>query len=318
MLKIRRLSEEHRAKHLELMGARFNSALDASINNGEPLAPYADDLFHYLRNELENILVGSPSQLVKVINYIQREFREFHRQCSRKRAKKPSPKLASDARTVSVVEECFDYDAFAKKGLGWGAYLLVKALDVRVCPYCQLHHVNYHLPETNQGFALRPPLDHYYPRTTYPYLAVSLSNLIPCCTQCNSSIKLSLDPLKGGLPHPGDVDAEVLVSFTAQGTIPVRIGGNAEGVRLTIEAENPASEAHVAAFRLAERYQWYRHEIFDLMEQFDRVLDIPQPLRRIISQDAFVLGFDPSEANKRALGLCLVDIYEELKTKVVA
>ncbi len=51
-----------------------------------------------------------------------------------------------------------------------GAYALVQEVGARVCPYCQLHHVNYHMPAGKQTFSLRSPLDHL-PRS-YPYLAV--------------------------------------------------------------------------------------------------------------------------------------------------
>ena len=36
---------------------------------------------------------------------------------------------------------------------------------------------------------LKSAFDHYFPRARYPFLGLSLYNLIPACTRCNSSLK---------------------------------------------------------------------------------------------------------------------------------
>ena len=35
----------------------------------------------------------------------------------------------------------------------------------------------------------RPQFDHYFDKSTHPFLALSFYNLIPCCSICNTSIK---------------------------------------------------------------------------------------------------------------------------------
>lgn len=49
----------------------------------------------------------------------------------------------------------------------------------------------------------RPQMDHYYPRDLYPYLAVSLYNLVPCCAVCNTA-KGPLDTMKDPILYPYD------------------------------------------------------------------------------------------------------------------
>ena len=46
-------------------------------------------------------------------------------------------------------------------------------------------------------------MDHYYPRDLYPYLAVSLYNLVPCCAVCNAA-KGPLDTMKDPILYPYD------------------------------------------------------------------------------------------------------------------
>ncbi len=63
------------------------------------------------------------------------------------------------------------------------AYWLQSQLCVRVCPYCNRIYTT-----TLYGKKrIRPDFDHFYPQSRYPYLAVSLFNLIPSCNICNKA-----------------------------------------------------------------------------------------------------------------------------------
>lgn len=70
------------------------------------------------------------------------------------------------------------------------AYKLLEALNVKVCPYCNRQFISiYNSDDGKTG----PELDHFLPKSKYPYLALSFYNLIPCCHVCNSNLKGSLD-----------------------------------------------------------------------------------------------------------------------------
>lgn len=61
------------------------------------------------------------------------------------------------------------------------AYWLQRQLGVKVCPYCNRMYTTTLFGENK----IRPDFDHFYPKSKYPYLAVSLFNLIPSCSMCN-------------------------------------------------------------------------------------------------------------------------------------
>lgn len=62
---------------------------------------------------------------------------------------------------------------------------LIEKLDLRVCPYCNRNYVdNYEIKQSGKK-KFTGQLDHFYPIEKYPYLALSLYNLIPCCSNCN-------------------------------------------------------------------------------------------------------------------------------------
>ncbi len=93
---------------------------------------------------------------------------------------------------VGVCKEIFKYDHLniVRKGFSKQqeplAYWLQSQLGVKVCPYCNRMYTT-----TSYGKKrTRPEFDHFYPQSRYPYLAVSLFNLIPSCNICN---KLKFD-----------------------------------------------------------------------------------------------------------------------------
>jgi len=60
-------------------------------------------------------------------------------------------------------------------------------LEISTCYYCNIDFVNTY--NTKNGKKNKFTLDHYFDKSTYPYLALSLYNLIPSCYTCNSKLK---------------------------------------------------------------------------------------------------------------------------------
>ena len=82
-----------------------------------------------------------------------------------------------------------------KKDVGkseyWSLAEFVCLLDARYCPYCNAETVG--LVQRTNPNAKTPvaysALDHILPQSKYPLLALSLYNLVPACTRCNSQLK---------------------------------------------------------------------------------------------------------------------------------
>lgn len=69
-------------------------------------------------------------------------------------------------------------------------------IGVSVCPYCNRSYVF-----TSKKGGTRPQYDHYFPKSKYPYLALSMYNLIPCCAICNT-LKYDEDTYKTPFIYP--------------------------------------------------------------------------------------------------------------------
>ncbi len=59
----------------------------------------------------------------------------------------------------------------------------IKSLDIKVCPYCNRNYI-FNFNKNNKEEATAQ-LDHFFDKKSYPYLAVSMYNLVPSCSTCN-------------------------------------------------------------------------------------------------------------------------------------
>jgi hypothetical protein len=102
-----------------------------------------------------------------------------------------------------LLEYVFRYEKFS---MHTDLYKLIGMLGVEVCPYCNRQFITTLIPpedtsdEKKKGSKTRPQLDHFKAKTKYPYLALSITNLIPCCGVCNHM--------------KGDVDIDTLYPYS--------------------------------------------------------------------------------------------------------
>ncbi|MBL1243376.1 MAG: hypothetical protein COA39_003095 [Sulfurimonas sp.] len=67
--------------------------------------------------------------------------------------------------------------------------------DVNACPYCNRNFINpiYKAKQLGKDYKKwSPDIEHFYPKSIYPFLSLSISNLLPSCTFCNK-IKSNYD-----------------------------------------------------------------------------------------------------------------------------
>lgn len=91
-----------------------------------------------------------------------------------------------------LYEYVFRYDDFSElvptKG-HCGIHEFVEMLGVKVCPYCNRMFTT---TVNTKKRRIRPQLDHFRNKSKYPFLALSINNLVPTCGVCNL-LKLNQD-----------------------------------------------------------------------------------------------------------------------------
>lgn len=88
---------------------------------------------------------------------------------------------ASEENKAALIKHVFRYETFAKQE---GINHFVTLLGVDVCPYCNRLYTTV-IARRGNASPVRPALDHYRSKSLYPFLALSILNLVPCCSVCN-------------------------------------------------------------------------------------------------------------------------------------
>ena len=98
-----------------------------------------------------------------------------------------------EKKVDSLLKFVFRYESYASRKISYG---ILEKMNVSVCPYCNRQYIH-----TITKGRVRAQLDHYYPKSRYPYLALCLYNMIPSCGVCNMA-KSSLDTYAEPILYP--------------------------------------------------------------------------------------------------------------------
>lgn len=138
-----------------------------------------------LLKNIDYFLLLTPDKLLKCTKIIDNDF--------------PQVFSATDSGFTKATEfgnqviEAFNYNGYRQNKL----IDLAKMLNVKCCPYCNMHYTLYaEKGGKRQDQLTKFQFDHFYAKSKYPMLSMSLYNLIPSCAVCNqgkSATNLSLD-----------------------------------------------------------------------------------------------------------------------------
>ncbi|TFF41656.1 HNH endonuclease domain-containing protein [Pseudomonas sp. RIT623] len=137
---------------------------------------------------------------------------------------------------------CFDFEQVsAAFGLS-----LCEYLELAICPYCAVEEIGIY-----KAVSSRPDLDHFYPRSRFPYLAVSLYNLIPSGVVCNQKSKKNHPMLMHAHPHVQSMDDEALFLFDYLDN-----GSSILSLNIRLRSQSsPCKNNNIERFRLARIYE---------------------------------------------------------------
>ena len=214
-----------------------------------------DWLLKIINKDFEYVIKATPEQLENLLN----NFKSF-------------------AQYPYYIERLVNmYKAFAssskrlrnKNEEDYNAYKLIQKLEITVCPYCNRNFI--HNIEKKRTKKIRTSeMDHFYPVSKYPFLAVSFYNLIPSCKVCN---KLKLDDeTKIINPYDKRYNGNKSVKFSHKIT-GVEFYNKPEQIKLEIEykskksKENELFEKSFEVFKLNELYENHKDIIVELIKK---------------------------------------------------
>ncbi|URZ04137.1 HNH endonuclease [Clostridium felsineum] len=188
MIKIS-ISERLKEKYKEYFN-KYKNETDTYIKIKEELTKVAkncEEMKNFVRYFCKDNKLKSGYDNKKIEDILLGKIEDFNRIIKEMEPRIPNKnkKVKYNGKEIKVSEvifKVFNYTEFSK--IHKFGYTFADEMKVDVCPYCNRQ---YTFTVKVKGKTVRPQFDHYYPKGLYPYLAVSLYNLVPCCSICNQS-----------------------------------------------------------------------------------------------------------------------------------
>ncbi len=227
-----------------------------------------------------------------------------------------------DPDAKQLLSTVFRYDIFSRRK---AAYTILDKIGVTVCPYCNRAYI-----ATLKEGKVRAQFDHYFPKAKYPYLALSLYNLIPSCGICNRT-KADFDTGRFPILYPYEEEFGEHIVFAVKidnNDFVKCIRGNSDSI--SIEIRNPEENAlykqvnnqdirlHLTDFY--NTHKDYVQDIFksyyintdkrveELMRHFPALFSTKEDVRSLM----FMNYLRKDEWGKRPLAKLTYDIYREI------
>lgn len=246
--------DEYKDKILDGLVGRINASKSLSISAKKVLLPICKKTRVDTRR-LEALLISEPQQLVSLNQELETQLRTLNKN------KRPSN---------AEILEIFNYDGLFNNGSKRLAFWLAKKIGRNTCTYCNRNYI--FTVERNGGRnkhdrITRPFFDHYFPKSKYPLLSLSIYNLIPACNLCNSALKGSLDMDLQNYLHPY-VHNPLEIDFSFK--VDISEGQNEVEWKVKIDRKVGSKEDNtIKAFALDELYAMHNElEIKDLVHFF--------------------------------------------------
>lgn len=156
-------------------------------------------------------------------------------------------------------------------------------LNIKTCFYCNIDFVNVFHDKKKNHFTL----DHILPKKKYPYLSISLFNLIPSCYSCNSKFKgqkefEKLDILNKISPSSEVFELDTLLNFRLNYDLndinfADVLKKNIEIENFKVELINTSSfqeiDTFLEMFALKCRYEYHKNISFEMIEKRKKYSD---------------------------------------------
>jgi len=224
---------------------------------------------------------------------------------------------------TNIIKQFFNYDKNNKK-IKISKFqpkiskFVEKNIEVHTCYYCNIDFINKFKTlenKTKNAFTL----DHVINKATYPYLALSLYNLVPCCSTCNSKVKGKKD-IKDLSPTDKNFDFEERVKFkTFLNNGNLQIDEEKDFDLFLKEDFSSVYDRYIEVLNLDKRYEYHKDKVIEMINKRRDYPDsrikelslLTQKTQEEVKQDLFGKYMD-SNLFKEPLSKLIKDISEEL------
>jgi hypothetical protein len=150
-------------------------------------------------------------------------------------------------------------------------YEITTLIDSDICPYCNEEPI---LTINEPGDEARPALDHYFPKSKFPFLSTTLSNLIPAGSMCNGSYKISVAMFDYCNPYISGILNAKLFRFEHC----FDEGVNLNNLSVHICEQGTLIDKNVELFKIKSRYNHrnLKQEYIEIYESFEYLKELDE------------------------------------------
>ena len=286
---------------------------------------YQDLIFLRGNIKVDNLLSGNTdSEEIKVFlrKYPKEQYRnEYNILGTDYKGKKISEirQKESDSFPGSVeyqlIKKAFDYGKIHTDDRN----NILNAMDVPVCPYCNMNYTIKYGEERNAA-----DIDHFYIKSRYPQYALCLYNFVPACPVCNSKLKGKKDTTRQTHVFPHEESYGKEAKFEILNLIELSSGKSEKAeLKLINHGNNPKIDNSVETFKINELYDFHSSYAKDLLDKVWIYNDsYMEELKRFISEKSedtkdikeLIFGRDEPEEiyARKSLGKLRMDLLRQL------
>jgi 5-methylcytosine-specific restriction endonuclease McrA len=141
---------------------------------------------------------------------------------------------------------------------------IVDALDTRTCLYCNREYIINYTDQTKTKTTAE--LDHFYPRSLYPFLSITFLNLIPSCKTCNSKLKGDKDTFVEEILYPYQESLNDNANFKLK-ILDTDFLHNKGKFVLNLDVKNKKAKESKKLFKLQELYNEHKDIVLELIQK---------------------------------------------------
>jgi 5-methylcytosine-specific restriction endonuclease McrA len=186
--------------------------------------------------------------------------------------------------------------------------------QIFICPYCQRSYIGIFDNDNSKKGYTAPDLDHFFPKSKYPFLAATISNLIPACSVCNQRLKGSKDTYEQCIPNPIEIEKSIFDNINFNYCYNMIYIENLEGK--TSEIQN-----YIEFFKIQEQYSMHTEIVNDIKVKMNKYNKVKKDhlskccpsLNEKIIEDMVFHEYKYIEKKKTPLWKLKEDIYKKIK-----
>ena len=269
-------------------------------------------LYEFLLNRLRIIIVGNPKSLNEIITEFNNNFTIdiFYETDITGRIK--------DSEIAKKLKVIFNYKSFRGSEFCVN-YLRELGFEKRVpCPYCNFDELSIVTRDDNKSDLALLDLDHFVPQSKYPFLALSMYNLIPSCHNCNSSFKREILFLIDTHINPFDKSFDEYFRFSFKN--PYFYGMDIEDLEIAYEPLQNFCDETIKDLNLIGRYNTAKEQLLEKFNIISKMRptkkdEIENLLEEDIDTEILELAEIPQnhmQITKYKLGKLKRDVYQQM------